>query len=239
MFLYKSLSRQTFNILAKLSYSCLPGVYDVILGMLSYFCNISFHCMQKVNLSGCPQITSTILRLSLIPQSHLTDPMQKKIIEKLFISCEHPVRDRCVFPQNLSEETMAFEAVQEVDISKCQNLHVELAVDCFRKSFPSLRTLKAGYLLNIGTTTFLQLLEKCPLVCEIDLTVDITPLIPASVTVLSSSPAEIQPVPEKTSSVKYEAVQIMSFNEFGPPLSNVTKLTLEGRTDVSGRRFFW
>ncbi|XP_014495994.1 BTB/POZ domain-containing protein FBL11 isoform X2 [Vigna radiata var. radiata] len=188
---------------------------------------------KKVNLSGCPQITSTILRLSLIPQSHLTDPMQKKIIEKLFISCEHPVRDRCVFPQNLSEETMTFEAVQEVDISNCQNLHVELAVDCFRKSFPSLRTLKAGYLLNIGTTTFLQLLEKCPLVCEIDLTVDITPLIPASVTVLSSSPAEIQPVPEKTSSVKYEAVQIMSFNEFGPPLSNVTKLTLEGRTDVS------
>ncbi|XP_027927088.1 BTB/POZ domain-containing protein FBL11 isoform X1 [Vigna unguiculata] len=188
---------------------------------------------KKVNLSGCPQIPSTILCLSLIPQSYLTDPMQEKIIEKLFFNCKHPVRDRWVFPQNLSEETLTFEAVQEVDISKCRNLHVEHAVDCFRKSFPSLRTLKAGYLLNIGTTSFLQLLEKCPLVCEIDMTVDITPLIPASVTVLSSSPAEVQPVPEKTSSAKYQAVQIMSFNEFGPPLSNVTKLTLDGRTDVS------
>lgn len=209
-----------------------------MLGILSCFCNISFHCMQKVDLSGCPQITSTILRLSFIPQSYLIDTMQKKIIEKLFINCEHPVREKWVFPQNLSEETLTFEAVQEVDMSKCRNLCVEHAVDCFRKSFPSLRTLKAGYLLNIGTISFLQLLEKCPMVCEIDLTVDITPLIPASVTVLSSSPAEIQPVPEKTSSVKYQAVQIMSFNEFGPPLSNVTKLTLEGRTDVSGRRFF-
>ncbi|KAK8473609.1 hypothetical protein PHAVU_001G188000 [Phaseolus vulgaris] len=188
---------------------------------------------KKMDLSGCPQITSTILRLSLIPQSYLTVPMQKKIIENLFINCEHPVRDKWVFPQNLSEETLSFEAVQEVDMSKCQKLCVEHAVDCFRKSFPSLRTLKAGYLLNIGTISFLQLLEKCPLVSEIDLTVDITPLIPASVTVLSSSPAEIQPIPEKTSSVKYQAVQIMLFNEFGPPLSNVTKLTLEGRTDVS------
>ncbi|CAJ1886721.1 unnamed protein product [Sphenostylis stenocarpa] len=122
---------------------------------------------------------------------------------------------------------------KEVDISKCRNLLIEHAVDCFRKSFPSLRILKAAYLLNIGTIYFLQLLEKFSMVCEIDLTVDITPLIPASVTILSSSPAEIQPVPEKTSTCKYKAMHIMSFNEFGPPLSIVTKLTLEGRTDVN------
>ncbi|TKY62017.1 BTB/POZ domain-containing protein FBL11 [Spatholobus suberectus] len=156
----------------------------------------------------------------------------KKIIKQFFINCGHPIRDKCVFPQKLTE-TFTFEAVQEVDISKCRNLLIEHAVDCFRKSFPSLRILKAAYLLNIGTTSFLQLLEKCPMVCEIDLTVDITPLIPALVTVLSPSHTAIPPVPEKTSSVKYKAVQIMSFNEFGPPLSNVTKLILEGRTDVS------
>ncbi|RDY08801.1 BTB/POZ domain-containing protein FBL11, partial [Mucuna pruriens] len=185
---------------------------------------------KKVNLSGCPQITSTILLLSLIPQSYLTYPTQKKIIEQLFINCGHPIRDKRVFSQKLSE-TFTFEVVQEVDISKCRNLLIEHAVDCFRKSFPSLRILKAAYLLNIGTISFLQLLEKCPMVCEIDLTVDITPLIPALVTVLSSCPAPIPPVPEKT--YKCKGVEIMSFIEFGPPLSNVTKLTLEGRTDVS------
>ncbi|XP_052728814.1 BTB/POZ domain-containing protein FBL11 isoform X2 [Vigna angularis] len=233
-FYFRQLAEETLDSIFRILNIVPMGSLDTFKYSDSYQLRIRLtEYSKKVNLSGCPQITSTILRLSLIPQSYLTDPIQKKIIEKLFISCKHPVRDRWVFPQNLSEETLTFEAVQEVDISKCQNLHVELAVDCFRKSFPSLRTLKAGYLLNIGTTSFLQLLEKCPLVCEIDLTVDITPLIPASVTVLSSSPAEIQPVPEKTSNVKYQAVQIMSFNEFGPPLSNVTKLTLEGRTDVS------
>ncbi|KAK7396655.1 hypothetical protein VNO78_17811 [Psophocarpus tetragonolobus] len=187
---------------------------------------------KKLNLSGCPQITSAILLLSLIPQSYLTDPMQKKIIKHFFINCGHPIRDNYAFPQNLSE-TFTFEAVQEVDISKCRNLLIEHAVDCFRKSFPSLRILKAAHLLNVGTISFLQLLEKCPMICEIDLTVDTTPLMPALVTVLSSSSAMISRVPEKTSGVKYKAAQIMSFNEFGPPLSNVTKLTLEGRTDVS------
>ncbi|KAL2345200.1 hypothetical protein Fmac_006485 [Flemingia macrophylla] len=187
-----------------------------------------------VNLSGCPQITTTILLLSLMPQSSLTDPMRKKIIKQLSINCGcgDPIRDNCVLPQNLSK-TLTFEAVQEVDISKCRNLFIEHAVDWFRKSFPSLRILKAAYLLKIGTIRFLQLLGTCPMVCEIDLTVDITPLVPALVTVLSSSSGVVPQVPEKTSNVGYEEVKIVLFNKFGPPLSNVTKLTLEGRTDVS------
>lgn len=190
--------------------------------------------MQKVDLSNCPQITSAILLLSLIASSYLMDPMRKKIIEQFFINSGHPIREKCAFQQKLLE-TFTFEAVQEVDISKCRRLLIEHAVDCFSQSFPSLRILKAAYLLNIRTTSFLQLLEKCSLVCEIDLTVDVTPLIPASVTVLSSSPAVIPLVPDKASSLNYKAVETMSFHESRPLLSNVTKLTLEGRTDVSGR----
>ncbi|KAK7337205.1 hypothetical protein VNO77_17768 [Canavalia gladiata] len=184
---------------------------------------------KKVNLSDCPQITSAILLLSLIPQSYLMDPMQNKIIEQFFINCRRPIRDQCAFLQKLLEN-ITFNAVQEVDISKCRNLRIQHAVDCFCKSFPSLAKLKAAYLLNIGTANFLRLLEKCPLVCEIDLTVDISPLIPALITVLSSSHAVI-PL-EKASSIKYKAMETVSFNEFGPLLSNVTKLILEGRTDV-------
>ena len=194
--------------------------------------------MQKVNLSDCPQITSAILLLSLVPSSYITDPAQKKIIEQSFINSTHPEKDRCAFPQRLLQ-TITFEAVQEVDISKCRRFLIEHAVEYFCNSFPSLRILKAAYLLNIRTIGFLQFLEKFPLVCEIDLTVDITPLIPALVTVSSSNPAVIPRAPEKISSVNYNVVEIMSFNKSGPPFANVTKLTLEGRTDVCGKMFFW
>ncbi|CAL5194201.1 unnamed protein product [Lathyrus oleraceus] len=187
---------------------------------------------KKIDLSNCPQLTSAILLLSLIPASYFMDPMQRKIIEQFCISSGHPIRENYEFPQKLLD-TLIFEAVQEVDISKCRRLLIEHAVDYFSQSFPSLKILKAGYLLNIWTTGFLQLFEKCSLVSEIDLTVDITPLIPASVTILSSSPAVIPLVPEKTSSLKYKAVETMSFHESRPLISYVTKLTLEGRTDVS------
>lgn len=192
--------------------------------------------MQKVDLSNCPQITSAILLLSLIPSSYLTDPMQKKNIEEFFINSGHPIKEKCAFQHKLFE-TFIFEAVKEVDISKCRRLPIEHAVDCFSKSFPSLRTLKAAHLLNTRTTTFLQLLEKCSLVNEVDLTVDVTPLIPASVTVLSSSPAVITQALDNTYSLNYKAMETMSFHDSRPSLSNVTKLTLEGRTDVSGRTF--
>lgn len=193
-----------------------------------------------MDLSNCPQITSAILLLSLTPASYPTDPVRKEIIEQFFISSGHPIRDKYELPQKLLE-TFIFEAVQEVDISKCRRLFIEHAVDCLSQSFPSLRILKAAFLLNIRTTGFFQLLEKCSLVGEIDLTVDVTPLIPASVTVLSSNPAMIPPELEKTSSLKYQAVQTMPFHfhEPKPLISNVTKLTLEGRTDVSGRIFSW
>jgi len=192
--------------------------------------------MQKIDLSSCPQITSAILLLSLIPASYLTDPIQRKIIKQFFINSGHPIQEKYELPQKLLE-TYIFEAVQEVDISKCRRLLIEHAVNCFSQSFPSLRILKAAYLLNIRTTGFLQLLEKCSLVNEVDLTVDVTPLIPTSVTALSSSPVVIPPVPEKTPSLKYKAVETMSFHESRPQISYVTKLTLEGRTDVSGRCF--
>ncbi|GAU16053.1 hypothetical protein TSUD_339240 [Trifolium subterraneum] len=158
--------------------------------------------------------------------------MQRKIIEQFFINSGHPIKEKYEFPQKLLEPVI-FEAVQEVDISKCRTLLIEHAVDCFSQSFSSLRILKVAYLLHIRTTSFLQLLEKCSLVSEIDLTVDVTPLIPASVTVVPFSTAVTPLVPEKTSSLKYKAVETMSFHESRHQIFCVTKLTLEGRTDVS------
>ncbi|KAI5445711.1 hypothetical protein KIW84_013801 [Lathyrus oleraceus] len=95
-------------------------------------------------------------------------------------------------------DTLIFEAVQELDISRCRRLLIEHAVDYFSQSFPSLKILKA-----------------------------------ASVTILSSSPAVIPLVPEKTSSLKYKGVETMSFHESRPLISYVTKLTLDGRANAS------
>ena len=67
---------------------------------------------------------------------------------------------------------LSFELIQEVDISKCSRLHPEAAITCFSKSFPSIRTLKAAYLLNFKATTLHQLVQKCPLLCEFDFTID-------------------------------------------------------------------
>src|ERR1044072_3440463 len=119
--------------------------------------------MQRVNLSNCPQITSEILLLSLIPSLNLTDAKGKKIIGKFIMNSGHSIRDQYAFPQKLLN-TLTFEVVQELDISKCRRLLIEQAVDYFSQAFPSLKILKAAYLLNIRTTSFLQSLEKCPLV---------------------------------------------------------------------------
>ncbi|KAK4281625.1 hypothetical protein QN277_013094 [Acacia crassicarpa] len=186
---------------------------------------------KKVNLSDCPQITTAVLLLSLVPLSPPMDLRSKNIIELLYNSFEQPIRDKHALPQILLQ-TLSFEAVQEVDISKCQRLPIEGAIECFCKSFPSLKILRAAYLLNIRTTNFLQLALKCPKVCEIDLTVDVTPLMPALVSIVSSSLSVTSLVSEAASRVKYNAVDAFLFYEFGLPLSNITRLTLEGRTDI-------
>ncbi|XP_062166562.1 BTB/POZ domain-containing protein FBL11 isoform X4 [Alnus glutinosa] len=188
---------------------------------------------KKVNLSGCPQITLAIMLLSVLPSSHAMEPALRNIVKHISLILESLEEgDRChtllcLLPM------FSFEAVEEVDISKCSKLHLEAAIMCFSMSFPSIRTLKAAYLLNVKTTTILhQLVQKCPLLCEVDLTVDISPLIPAQVSVVSSSPA-ITPSPSNRSfSVVDNPVDVISSKRSGLSLSNITKLTLEGRSDL-------
>ncbi|XP_059463633.1 BTB/POZ domain-containing protein FBL11 isoform X2 [Corylus avellana] len=123
-------------------------------------------------------------------------------------------------------------SVQEVDISKCQKLHLEAAIMCFSMSFPSIRTLKAAYLLNVKTTILHQLVQNFPLLCEVDLSSDISPLIPAQVSVVSSSPAITLSPSNKFFRVVDDPVDVTSSKRSGLSLSNITKLTLEGRSDL-------
>ncbi|KAL2509220.1 ubiquitin-protein ligase [Forsythia ovata] len=185
---------------------------------------------KRVDLSSCPQFTPSLLLLSMLPPSCYADPMLRKSIKDSSIN--HVRLKEDVFHVSRALGLMlAFNEVEEVDISNCPMLHLEAAIDCFCKSLPSLRKLRAAYSLDFKTKMLCQLVQKCPLLTEIDLTVDVTPVIPGQVSVVSSWPA----LPQR-STTYFDLGNCHSAAPFSymsrPFLSNITKLTLEGRTDI-------
>ncbi|XP_062117547.1 BTB/POZ domain-containing protein FBL11 isoform X3 [Humulus lupulus] len=172
---------------------------------------------KKLNLSSCPQITSAILLLSLLPSLNCTDSMLRSSVKQLLTKLESLERDPYLISQGLLP-MLSFEAVEEVDISKCDKLHLRAAIECFSMSFPSLKILKAAYLLNFSISFLRQLVLKCPAICEVDLAVDVSPIIlEVSNNSLTSGVRLVDVSPLHTSKVR---------------LSNITKLTLEGRTEL-------
>ncbi|KAF5945189.1 hypothetical protein HYC85_015417 [Camellia sinensis] len=187
---------------------------------------------KKVDLSGCPQMKFAILLVSMLLCSHSTDHMPSKVIKQFSINLERLDKNQWQNAWALLP-TLSFEVVEEVDISNCPGLYLEAAIECFCKSFPCLRVLKAAHSLNFRMMKLCQLVQKCPLLSEVDLTVDVSPVIPSQVSVVSSSPA----LTSRGSTVSLEidaypsgASQLYMSKSL---LSNITKLTLEGRVDVS------
>ncbi|KAK6126316.1 hypothetical protein DH2020_039961 [Rehmannia glutinosa] len=194
----------------------------------SYF----FHAIaQKVDVSGCPQLTTGLFLLSMLPSSD-TDLILRKIIKKSSINHANSIGDGLQISQGLGQ-MLTFEAVQELDISNCPSLSLESAVDCFSKSFPSLRSLRAAYFLCFKTKKLCQLVQKLPLLSNIDLTLDINPVIPAQVSITASS-SVLTPQRSTESFGIYNCHSASSLSYTSRPLlSNIMKLTLEGRTDIS------
>ncbi|XP_008241274.1 PREDICTED: BTB/POZ domain-containing protein FBL11 isoform X1 [Prunus mume] len=178
---------------------------------------------KRVNLSRCSQITSAVLLLSLLPSANSIDYILRGIGQSPF-NLERLDRDQCSEVLNLLP-TLSFEAVQEVDISKCPRLHLQSAIECFRKSFPSLRILKAAFLLKFKISTLRKLVRKCPMVCEVDLTTDTSPIISSQVSIVSSSPA----ITPQISNLSLNVRDMTSFYNSG---LSIAKLTLEGRNDL-------
>ncbi|XP_074269047.1 BTB/POZ domain-containing protein FBL11-like isoform X2 [Silene latifolia] len=170
---------------------------------------------QKLDLSGCPQITTLILLLSLLRPSD--GPLLLDAIRTSNIDLEYP-KWLSLFP------ILSFEAMAEVDISKCSLLHLGAAVDCFKKSFPLLRTIRMAQFLDFETIMLCNLVENST-IREVDLTVDVSPLLPSKVSVLHS-----ESVSRPTKKRYYN---ISPHREPKPWPSNISKLTLEGRTDFS------
>ncbi|XP_009627140.1 BTB/POZ domain-containing protein FBL11 isoform X2 [Nicotiana tomentosiformis] len=181
-----------------------------------------------LDLSGCPQISSPLLLLSMLPFSYSVDTMLTKKLNQLSLKLERSNMDVSRIPWE-NFPVLTFEAVEVVDVSNCPMLHLEAAIECFSKSFPSLTTLKAAYTLNFRTMKLYQLLQKCPLLSDIDLTVESNPVIPAKVSVISSFPAVKLQI---STSFNEETCPAVPTFHFPRRLWNITKLILEGRTDI-------
>ncbi|GFS28914.1 ubiquitin-protein ligase [Actinidia rufa] len=172
-----------------------------------------------------------ILLMAMLPCSYSTDLVMTKV-KQSSISLEGIDGDKCQIAWPLLP-TVSFEAVEEVDISNCPRLRLEAAIECFCKSFPSLRVLKAAHYLEFKMTKLRQLLRKCPLLAEVDLTVDISPVIPSQVSIVSSSPAITLRASTASLEIDSYSSDASKLYMSRALLSNVTKLTLEGRVDVS------
>lgn len=186
--------------------------------------------MQKVNLSSCPQITSLMILLSVLPSSHNIGSTLRSI-EQSPIKFDRLRRDQCSLLLR-SLPILSFEAVQEVDISKCPRLQLDTAIECFCTSFPSLRTLKAAFLLNFNIETLSHLVRKCPMVYEVDLNTDTSPIIKSLV---CTSPATI---PQRSNLSLNAGLNPLYMNPFRKSGLLLAKLTLEGRSDLCGEITF-
>ncbi|CAI9097792.1 OLC1v1034284C1 [Oldenlandia corymbosa var. corymbosa] len=177
---------------------------------------------KKVDLSGCPQIR-IILLSSLIPSSKNNGIVHHKNIKQPSLG-RHSL-DVARLP------TFSFEAVEEVDISNSSIMDLEEAVKLFCKSFPSLGKLRAANYLNFGIEKLNGLLANCPLLCDLDLAVDFNPLVPAKVSIVSSSlaPAPTRLIGDRSSWAS------LSFTARGHSMntSTIVRLSLEGRSEIS------
>ncbi|XP_058088680.1 LOW QUALITY PROTEIN: BTB/POZ domain-containing protein FBL11 [Magnolia sinica] len=176
---------------------------------------------KRIDLSGCTQITMAFLLLSTLPSSRNTDTSLRKRMQQFFIETDCLNRNRFRITQE-SLATLSFEAICEVDISRCPRLHLDDFIKCLYMLFPSLRILKASHCLHFKMSTLCNLMQKFPLVNEVDLTVDISPVIPMQVTITSSG---TEGCPDYNG-------RYITLNE-KPLLTNIAKLTLEGRTDIN------
>ncbi|KAG2285469.1 hypothetical protein Bca52824_045073 [Brassica carinata] len=183
---------------------------------------------EKLDLSGCTQLNKAILLLSVLPETYFTNPMWRKSLKSFLKNPDDDARNQ----EQLSQTTLpisSFETVQEVDISKCQRLDYIATIKCISKSFPSLRKLRAAYLLNIKVSTMLELLQSFGNLTEVDLTVDFVPIIPCQASVFYASPglAQTPPIISLTcGSNSFDHGQVQR------SLSSITRLTLEGRSDL-------
>uniref|UniRef100_A0A1D1XZ41 BTB/POZ domain-containing protein FBL11 n=1 Tax=Anthurium amnicola TaxID=1678845 RepID=A0A1D1XZ41_9ARAE len=174
---------------------------------------------EKVDLAGCAHFTVDLLYLAVLPIN--SESLCRKRTVRTLVEFKNQHGDNCHTLEKLPT-TLSFKAVTEVDMSKCPKMHFGAVINFLHLSFPSLQKLNLSYCAHFKIEGLFSLIQSCPLIDDIDLTVDISPVIRSQVSISSAS-SEVHQAFEGS---PYSTLQHVSV------VSNITKLSFEGRTDL-------
>ncbi|VAH86151.1 unnamed protein product [Triticum turgidum subsp. durum] len=179
---------------------------------------------KKIVLSGCPQLTTQFLYISALPTD--LDAVFKRTIVS-------DVNDGCLNHYNAlvkKAKTLSFRNVRIVDLSKCPNVHFGAAILWMKWAFPELRTFIASYCLLFQFEDLQYLLLRCPWINEINLSID-TSVILSKYSIISSRSEVRRDVNRNLSSYYMQSGSYGT--SVNPVFSNISKLILEGRNDIT------
>ncbi|XP_020245630.1 BTB/POZ domain-containing protein FBL11 isoform X2 [Asparagus officinalis] len=252
-----------FDILKKVKVSLLPLEYaaglrrrllqfadEVICSILNLLKDSSYSLMHAVTrgdtekyrirltqyseivLSGCTHLTAPFLFLAVLP--HGLDVMQKARIIRALVELDGHRGDYYRILEK-SPNILCFGHVNEVNISMCLKMNFGAAIAWLHMAFPSLKILKASHCLHFTMEDLFYLIRKCLLMNEVDLTVDVSPVTP-TISVLSATVEGSQffdGKPRKNSEKVIPLSNIGKYSLGKPVVANISKLTLEGRNDIT------
>ncbi|KAF8642194.1 hypothetical protein HU200_067457 [Digitaria exilis] len=190
-------------------------------GNLEGYCIRITQYSKNIVLSGCPQITTALLYISVLP-TDLAVSFKRRIVRS-YTQVDH---QSFILYDELEKaaKTLLFRNVHMVDLSKCPNVHFGAAIDWLKLAFPELRMFRALHCLSFQFDDLLYLLLRCPCIDEIDMTIDASTITPRQSIVTSSS--EVLGKAKKNPRRYYIPCQLDSV------FSNISRLTLEGRNDI-------
>jgi hypothetical protein len=184
--------------------------------------------LQNIVLSGCPQVTTAFLYISVLPND-LSVSLKRRIVSS-YTQVDHQT---FVLYEELEKatKTLSFKNVHMVDISKCPNVHFGAAIDWLKLGFPELRVFRVSHCLSFQFDDLLYLLMRCPWIDEIDMTIDTSTVTPRHSVISSSSEVLSKAKPnQKRYGIHCPAYDRQPNSVF----LNISRLTLEGRTDIDG-----
>ncbi|XP_021312712.1 BTB/POZ domain-containing protein FBL11 isoform X2 [Sorghum bicolor] len=194
--------------------------------------NLERYCIRiteyskNIVLSGCPQVTTAFLYISVLPTD--LDVSFKRRIVSSYTQVDH--RSFILYDElEKAAKTLSFKNVHMVDISKCPNVHFGAAIDWLKLFFPELRIFRVSHCLSFQFDDLLYLLLRCPWIDEIDMTIDTSTVTPQHSVVSSSSEVLSKVKPNQ----KRYGIHCPPYDmQLNSVFLNISRLTLEGRSDI-------
>ncbi|OEL14832.1 BTB/POZ domain-containing protein FBL11 [Dichanthelium oligosanthes] len=194
--------------------------------------NLDGYCIRiteyskNIVLSGCPQITTAFLYISVLPID--LDVSFKRRIVSSYTQVDH---QSFILYDELEKaaKTLLFRNVHMVDLSKCPNVHFGAAIDWLKLAFPELRIFRALHCLPFQFNDLLYLLLRCPWIDEIDMTIDTSTITPKQSIVSSSS----EVLGKLKQNPRRYCIPCPPYDtQLNSVFLNISRLTLEGRNDI-------